>query len=181
MRQFKIQKGFYLVFSLLISVLITGSCFIVVKVANMNKNSSNYEIFNKNLQNLSNQFVRAIAKTLNSTTATSCMSALENQKANLFLADVSGGSPVIVCNVIPASPAAFACNPITTANSSSILSLSDQFKIMPPASGTSATISLSPTGTPAANTNTIAIDPSLTPTITFTQTSYSSNGAVATY
>ena len=153
----------------------------MVQIANMNKSSSNYEIFSKNLQNLANQFVSAIAKTLNSTTAASFMSTLENQKANLFLADISSGSPIIVCNVIPASPAAFACNPTSTANSNSILSLSDQFKITPPTGGTSATISLSPAGTPEANASTLAIDPSLTPTINFTQTSYSSNGATATY
>ena len=186
MHKFKIKKGFFLVFTLLLTVLVTSACLVMVQAATMNKNSSSSEVYRENLKNLANQFVRAIAKTLDSTTAASFMSTLNSQKANLFLADVSGGlPPVVVCNVIPpTTTAAFGCNPNPPgiANSKSILSLSDKFKITPPAGGAkAATVSLSSTDAPTANVNSLEIDPNLNPTIIFTQTSYSSSGATATY
>ena len=181
MHKFKIKKGFFLVFTLLLTVLVTSACLVMVQTATLNKSSSSSQISGETLQNLASQYTKAIARTLDASITGSFMSDLVNNKANIFLADLSGGlPPVIVCNVTTSTTAAFACTAsISTANPKSIPTssgIASQFL-----SANKQALNISPKGTPTANANVMSIDPKLSVTIDVIQNSYYNTGAIANY
>ena len=188
MHKMKRQLGFILPFTLLLTVLLVGSCMVILQITNINKDSSDKNVIDTQLKQTAAAYVTSIQDTLDPSSGTSnFMAFIDTNKANLFLADLSGGPtarPDIVCKAKQGTtPALFSCdnhnrdNPASISNLLTELSGVENAPIGTPI--TTSSINLSPPGTSEPNTTTLSEE--ILGKFTMTQGSYKTQSDKAIY
>ena len=188
MHKIKRQLGFILPFTLLLTVLLVGSCMVILQITNINKDSSDKNVIDTQLKQTAAAYVTSIQDTLDPSSGTSnFMAFIDTNKANLFLADLSGGptaKPDIVCRAKQSTTTAlFSCdnpsrdNPKSISNLLTELSGVENAPIGIPI--TTSSINLSPPGTSEPNTTTLSEE--VLGKFTMTQGSYKTQGDKAIY
>ncbi len=183
----KRQLGFILPFTLLLTVLLVGSCMVILQITNINKDSSGKNVIDTQLKQTAAAYVTSIQDTLDPSGTSNFMEFIDTNKANLLLADLSGGPtarPDIVCRAKKSTTTdPFSCDNHNRDNLASTSNLPTALFGVPNADvGTPITtnsINLSPPGTPEANTTTLSEE--MIGGFTLTQGSYKTQGDKAIY
>ena len=179
MHKIKRQLGFILPFTLLLTVLLVGSCMVILQITNVNKDSSDKNVIDTQLKQQAAAYVKSIQDTLDPLVTSTLMASVDANKGNLFLADLSGGptaKPDIVCTAQGTTPDLFYCdsNNPNRDNPKSISNLPKELFGVPTAAFdtpvTTNSINLSPPGTSEPNTTTLSEE--IIGGFTLTQRSY---------
>ncbi len=190
MHKIKRQLGFILPFTLLLTVLLVGSCMVILQITNINKDSSGKNVIDTQLKQTAAAYVTSIQDTLDPSSGTSnFMEFIDTNKANLFLADLSGGPtarPDIVCKAKKSTTTdPFSCARPTVDNTASTSNLPTALFGVPNAAVgtpiTTSSINLSPPAPDISEPNTTTLSEEIRGNFTMTQGSYKTQDNKAIY